>query len=90
MKEPDESYANGHWWLYALLFPVGCAMAGFLLVFVVSQQQDDWLGLRFFLPLIFAVPIGAIGSCIAAVVSIVRRERHSEFGALAGFLCLLF
>ncbi len=90
MPDSHPGYSNGRWWLCAILFPIGCAVAGFLLGFGVPQQETDWLGLRFFLPLLFGLPIGAVVSCTAAIISVARRERNSPIGALAGIVCLVF
>lgn len=66
---------NSKWWLLALLSPVLAICFSMLTATQAHASQDDWFGMGIIAFVLKGVLIGCVGSCLAAIVSGLRRER---------------
>jgi len=81
---------KGRWWLFAYLLPVLTIGVGLLFAFTARFNQDDWFGMRYIVPVALGVFFGSILSCVATIVSLVRRENRSAFALLPGMASFIF
>ncbi len=81
---------KGKWWLSAILLPIFTIGIGLFFAFIAPFNQDDWLGMRFIAPAVLGIFLGAILSCVATIISVVRREDRAAFALLPGIASLIF
>jgi hypothetical protein len=78
------------WWLAAILAPLLSVGFGVLFASSASPSENDWLGLSAIAPLFWGLIGGCAVSCVAAVVSVVKREKLWPAALIAAIPSLLF
>jgi hypothetical protein len=81
---------KGKWWLAAILAPLLSLGLGVLFAFGARPSENDWLGLSAIAPLFWGLIGGCSVSCIAAVISAIRRERRWAVAWVTAIPSLLF
>lgn len=81
---------KGKWWRVAILAPLLSLGFGVFFAFSARPSEGDWLGLSAIAPLFWGLIGGCAGSCVAAAVSAVKRERLWPVGLVAAIPSLLF
>jgi hypothetical protein len=81
---------NGKWWLAAYAFPILAVGTGVFFAFLMPFNQDDWLGMRFIIPVAFGVFFGCILSGAAAAISLIKKERLCGLSLLPAIPSVFF
>ena len=78
------------WWLWTILSPVLGFAIGVVVAMLLGQHQDDWLGMRAIVPIMFSLFGGCVASCVFAVISLEKREARSTLAFVAAIPSGLF
>jgi ABC-type transport system involved in multi-copper enzyme maturation permease subunit len=87
-KKPNQT--NSKWWLAAILLPVIGFCVGYLRAINAPHNQSDWFGFSVLIPISLGLLIGCALSCIATIISVVKREKFYGIALLAGIPSLIF
>lgn len=82
--------SNGKWWLAAILLPVVGFGIGYLCAINAPHNQSDWFGFGVLVRIFLGLLAGCVLSCIATIISLIRREKFSGIALLAGIPSLIF
>jgi ABC-type transport system involved in multi-copper enzyme maturation permease subunit len=66
---------NSKWWLAAILLPVFAFVGGIFFAYGAPHNQSDWFGGAFLGRIFLGLLIGCVLSCVAAVISVAKREK---------------
>lgn len=78
------------WWIGAVVSPFLFLAIGILIALATSGRQDDWLGMRFIVPIMGGLVLGCLLSFVFTAVSIKKREEGYFYALLVSVPSLVF
>jgi hypothetical protein len=82
--------SESKWWLVAIVSPLVVIGIGILLGLTARSNENDWLGIRFILPIFWAIVVSCFFSLFAAVISLVKKEKFWGVAVLPAIASLCF
>lgn len=92
VETPDNVRPPGttKWWLWAILSPIAGIVLGIFIAMSLGQRQDDWLGMRAAVPIMFGLLAGCVSCCVFTLVSLGKNEKRSTYAFIAAIPSGLF
>jgi peptidoglycan/LPS O-acetylase OafA/YrhL len=78
------------WWVGAVISPFLFLGIGLLVALASPARQDDWMGMRFVIPVMGGLLLGCLLAFVFTAISIIKQEAGCFYALLVSVPALLF